>query len=108
MEYEITRPFLKMTAHDATDATISSAMTACTMGLASSTKVQIDRSLPIAPLQIGNHAALPEDDRPRRDGRHHQQRNDRLHDGTRIEHQGPDRQVIAHCATPDRKSRGPS
>src|SRR3984957_10145191 len=40
-----------MTAHDATEATISSAMTACTMGLASSTKVQIDRSLPTAPLQ---------------------------------------------------------
>src|SRR5882762_3623661 len=39
-----------MTAHEATEATMSSAMTACTMGLASSTKVQIDKSLPIAPL----------------------------------------------------------
>src|ERR1700730_18142489 len=47
----MTRPFLKMTAHEVTEATNSSAMTACTTGLASSTKVQIDRSLPIAPLQ---------------------------------------------------------
>src|SRR5882762_458042 len=39
-----------MTAHEATEATMSSAMTACTMGLASSTKIQIDKSLPIAPL----------------------------------------------------------
>src|ERR1700675_536377 len=47
----MTRPFLKMTAHEVTEATNSSAMTACTIGLASSAKVQIDRSLPIAPLQ---------------------------------------------------------
>src|ERR1700731_780179 len=40
-----------MTAHELTEATKSSAMTACTMGLASSTKVQIDKSLPIAPLR---------------------------------------------------------
>src|SRR3984957_2992735 len=46
----MTRPFLKMTAHEAMEAPISNIMTACTMALASSTRVQIDKSLPIAPL----------------------------------------------------------
>src|ERR1700722_16092131 len=47
----MTRLFLKMTAHDAMEATMSSSMTACTMTLASSTRVQIDKSLPITPLR---------------------------------------------------------
>ena len=42
--------FLKITAQDATEAPISNTMTACTMTLASSTRVQIDKSLPITPL----------------------------------------------------------
>jgi hypothetical protein len=47
----MTRPFLKMMAHEAIEAAMSNTMTACTMGLASSTKVQIDKSLPITPLR---------------------------------------------------------
>ena len=46
----MTRRFLKMMAQEAMDAIMSNAMTACTMALASSTRVQIDKSLPIAPL----------------------------------------------------------
>ncbi len=38
----MTRPFLKITAQDATEAPMSSSMTPWTMGLASSTKAQID------------------------------------------------------------------
>src|SRR5277367_706380 len=39
-----------MTAQEATDAASSNATTACTMGLASSTSVQTDKSLGIPPL----------------------------------------------------------
>ena len=40
-----------MIAHEATEASSSKATTACTMGLASSTMVQTDKSLGIAPLR---------------------------------------------------------
>src|SRR5580658_10846276 len=40
-----------MTAQEATEANISSATTPCTMGLASSTRLQTDKSLGIPPLR---------------------------------------------------------
>src|SRR5271167_4176891 len=46
----MTWPLRKMTAQEATEAASSSATTACTMGLASSTSVQTDKSLGIPPL----------------------------------------------------------
>src|ERR1700727_3408869 len=55
----MTRLFLRITAHEAIEAAMSKAITPCTMGLASSIKVQIDRSLPISPLHkqiLGNAA----------------------------------------------------
>src|SRR5580704_9644776 len=50
-ERPITALLRRMTAQEATDAISSSATTTCTMGLASSTMLQTDKSLGIAPLR---------------------------------------------------------
>ena len=52
------------------------------------------------PPRVRDDPALLEDDGPRCHGGTQKYQHDPLHDGARIEHQGPDRQVIAHYATP--------
>src|SRR5882724_7898011 len=50
-DFPITWLLRKMTAQEATEAASSSATTLCTMGLASSTRLQTDKSLGIPPLR---------------------------------------------------------
>ena len=47
-----------------------------------------------------DHLALAKDNGPGGDRSDQQQRHHHLHDGARIQHHAPNRQVIGHCATP--------